>query len=303
MGRKKIVYLQLYIKDYTGDERLRWCSPSAWGVYSYLLCLLTTAEVRGSLQLSKLEKHPQWKNSLTNRCLAATTTRRRLGAWASILGHQMPWKKVQILDALSELAQFKVIIVQGESLIQPRMYRESGHKLDPQADYLSPQEKPSSPSSSSMSSCHDDSASTSSSPSSSTSSPSPSPDSESASDGLPVGTPPPAKPKKSSPNSKPSTVNSKLPFQSFWDAYDKKRDRPKSEELWSKLTAKDQQAIMDYLPSYIAATPEKRFRKDPTTFLRHRSWEDEIIQDQPNKKKPANPTILNSSPVDAQEDW
>lgn len=283
MGRKKIVYLQLYIKDYTGDERLRWCSPAAWGVYSYLLCLLTTAEVRGSLQLSKLEKHPQWKNSLTNRCLAATTTRRRLAAWASILGHQMPWKKVQILDALSELAQFKVILVQGELLIQPRMYRESGHKLDPQADNLSPQEKPTSSDGSNDS------------------------DGLNGSNGQTAPQQPikPTKPQKLPPNKK-KAGGDRLPFQPFWDLYDKKRDRPKSEELWSKLTAKDQQAVMDYLPSYIASTPEKRFRKDPTTFLRHRSWEDEIIQDQPTattKKKPTNPTILHASPVDTQEDW
>ena len=136
MGRKKLVYLQLYIKDYTGDERLRWCSPSAWGVYSYLLCLLNTADVRGALSLSKLEQHPTWKNSLTNKCLAATTDRQRLACFASLLRRQMPWQKVQILDALAELAQFKVVIIQGDTLIQPRMYRESGHHLPAQADQL-----------------------------------------------------------------------------------------------------------------------------------------------------------------------
>lgn len=140
MGRKKLVYLQLYIKDYTGDERLRWCSPSAWGVYSYLLCLLNTADVRGALSLSKLEQHPAWKNSLANKCLAATTDRQRLACFASLLRRQMPWQKVQILDALAELAQFKVVIIQGDTLIQPRMYRESGHHLPPQADQLTPEQ-------------------------------------------------------------------------------------------------------------------------------------------------------------------
>lgn len=265
MGRKKIIYLQLYIKDYTGDERLRWCSPSAWGVYSYLLCLLNISDTRGALHLSKLEKHPSWKNSLTNKCIAANTIRRKLTPWASILSKQMPWQKVQILEALCELAQFKVIILQDDALIQPRMYRDSGHHLDPKADALPP--------------------------SSSTLTPSPS------------ALPPSPSAKKKNPQ--PSALrpqSSSLPFQPFWDLYDKKRDRPKSEELWAKLSTKEQQAIMDYLPSYIQATPNKRFRKDPTTFLRHRSWEDEIIQDKPDPKK-QNPTILKATQVSDQEDW
>ena len=68
-------------------------------------------------------------------------------------------------------------------------------------------------------------------------------------------------------------------FSEFWDAYDKKRDRGASERLWSTLKQADREAIMAYIPLYKMAQPTKRFRKDPTTFLRHRSWEDEIISD------------------------
>ena len=130
MGRKKLIYLQLYVKDYTGDERLRWCSPSSWGVYSYLLCLLNTSEVRGSLQMSHLEQRPHLKKSLTQRVLRATSERQRLAPFAELLQKQMPWKRAEILKALIELAQYRVITIQGDMLIQPRMYREGGHTLE-----------------------------------------------------------------------------------------------------------------------------------------------------------------------------
>lgn len=296
MGRKKIIYLQLYIKDYTGDERLRWCSPSAWGVYSYLLCLLNISDTRGALHLSKLEKHPSWKNSLTNKCIAANTIRRKLTPWASILSKQMPWQKVQILEALCELAQFKVIILQNDALIQPRMYRDSGHHLDPKADALPKN-------TTNTKSVPDGSPVT---PDPSVVVPRPPKTSTHQSSALPPSSlalnPSPSAKKKTPQPSDLRPQSSSLPFQPFWDLYDKKRDRPKSEELWAKLSTKEQQAIMDYLPSYIQATPNKRFRKDPTTFLRHRSWEDEIIQDKPDPKK-QNPTILKATQVSDQEDW
>ena len=290
MGRKKIIYLQLYIKDYTGDERLRWCSPAAWGVYSYLLCLLSTAEIRGSLQLSKLEKHPTWKNSLTNKCLNATTERGRLVPFSIMLCHQMPWKQTQILEALCELAHFRVIIVQGDTLIQPRMYRESGHHLDPEVDkYLNENENDNENAPSvEFSAVAQQSQSQS--------------QSESESE-TPTPPSPQAKALPSSPKKKKAPA---IPFDEFWDLYDKKRDRATSERLWLNLSKRDQEAAMAYIPAYKQAQPEKQFRKDPTTFLRHRSWEDELIQDRkpspqskPNKR--INPTLLTAP--DKGEEW
>jgi hypothetical protein len=34
---------------------------------------------------------------------------------------------------------------------------------------------------------------------------------------------------------------------------------------------------MDYIPKYKIAQPDKKFRKDPQTFLNNKSWLDEII--------------------------
>lgn len=66
-------------------------------------------------------------------------------------------------------------------------------------------------------------------------------------------------------------------FDSFWLAYDKKVERKKAKALWDKLSKRDQHAALDYIPKYKAAQPNKYYRKNPTTFLRNRSWEDEIV--------------------------
>ena len=129
MGHKKQIFLQLYTKDYTGDERLRMCSPAAWGVYSYLLCLLNSTKVRGCYRLSLLERRPDLKRSLTQRCLSATSEVAKIPPFAEILQRQMPWKKTEILRALKELLFYGVIVLEDDAIIQPRMYREGGNIL------------------------------------------------------------------------------------------------------------------------------------------------------------------------------
>lgn len=67
-------------------------------------------------------------------------------------------------------------------------------------------------------------------------------------------------------------------FSDFWDLYDKKvGSREKIEKKWNSITQKTKEQIIDYLPAYLEATPDKTYRKNPQTFLNNRSWEDEII--------------------------
>ena len=69
-----------------------------------------------------------------------------------------------------------------------------------------------------------------------------------------------------------------LPFGEFWDLYDKKRgDKGKIEKKWMKLSEREREAIMKYIPLYKEAQPDKKFRKDPDTFLNNKSWNDELI--------------------------
>ena len=66
-------------------------------------------------------------------------------------------------------------------------------------------------------------------------------------------------------------------FDEFWNLYDKKVGRDKCIRLWRKLTAKEKRDCIAYVPLYVAATSEKQYRKNPETFLRNKSFYDEII--------------------------
>lgn len=66
-------------------------------------------------------------------------------------------------------------------------------------------------------------------------------------------------------------------FIDFWNLYDKKIDKESCESKWNKLSQKEKEQIMDYLPSYIQSTPDKTFRKHPKTFLNNKSWTNELI--------------------------
>ena len=76
-------------------------------------------------------------------------------------------------------------------------------------------------------------------------------------------------------------VIEQYPFETFWNAYDKRRNRGECEIKWQRLSDTDKANIMQHVTKYIASTPNKKYRKDPITYLKNRSWEDEIITDTP----------------------
>ena len=66
-------------------------------------------------------------------------------------------------------------------------------------------------------------------------------------------------------------------FSIFWALYEKKVGRPKCEKLWAKLSVKEKEECIAYIPYYKQAQPDKQYRKNPETFLRNKSWNDELI--------------------------
>jgi hypothetical protein len=67
-------------------------------------------------------------------------------------------------------------------------------------------------------------------------------------------------------------------FEIFWNLYDKKTgSKEKLQKKWEKLPEKERLAIFDYLPKYKEAQPDKKYRKNPETFLNNKSWNDELI--------------------------
>lgn len=73
-----------------------------------------------------------------------------------------------------------------------------------------------------------------------------------------------------------------IPFSMFWELYDFKTGKSESEKKWNKLKDIDRTKIMETLPIYISETLGKNeksdefkpIRKNPTTYLNQKVWED-----------------------------
>ncbi len=67
-------------------------------------------------------------------------------------------------------------------------------------------------------------------------------------------------------------------FNNFWNLYDKKTGlKKKVYAKWEKLSNKEKEAIIKYIPKYKQSQPNKQYRKNPETFLNNRGWEDELV--------------------------
>ena len=70
-----------------------------------------------------------------------------------------------------------------------------------------------------------------------------------------------------------------IPFDTFWNLYDHKSTNKKTAQAkWSRLTNQERQAVIDHLPAYIQSTPDKQYRKHPTTYLNQEHWNTPIAK-------------------------
>lgn len=77
-----------------------------------------------------------------------------------------------------------------------------------------------------------------------------------------------------------------IEFESFWKMYDKKVNRIKCEKLWQKINPDSYNIIITHVADYVKSTPDKKFRKDPGTYLYNQCWNDEIISGSNKPEKP-----------------
>ena len=82
-------------------------------------------------------------------------------------------------------------------------------------------------------------------------------------------------------------------FEIFWDKYNKKVDRSKTEIAWSKLKESEVEKILESVDSYVISNPDLQYRKNPLTYLNGKCFNDEVI----NLKNPINQVALNDKPI------
>jgi len=87
-------------------------------------------------------------------------------------------------------------------------------------------------------------------------------------------------------------------FTDFFDLYDKKKNKHKSEIAWSTLSYDEKVKAVEYIPAYIEVTPQKRYRLDPLNFIENKGWENEIIKNDNDKKKKGYSASFKQSIID-----
>ena len=82
-------------------------------------------------------------------------------------------------------------------------------------------------------------------------------------------------------------------FEEFWELYDKKIDRKKCLKAWHKLDPMTRQECIYHVVNYVESTPDKRYRKNPFTYLFNESYYDEIIQTRKSRHRAAFEYIID----------
>ena len=126
---RKLPYLPLYVQDFTGDERLTCCSPAAVGVYIFLLCFLHKSDTYGKLVLRPKDVLSEAEITEIKKLIESKTkskTESKIILFAKRLQRNMPFELYEIAAGLSELAEERVITIEGEALYQRRMVKDGG---------------------------------------------------------------------------------------------------------------------------------------------------------------------------------
>ena len=91
-----------------------------------------------------------------------------------------------------------------------------------------------------------------------------------------------------------NTINKQIniAFSEWWDLYDKKvGDKTKLEKKWKNLSDNERQKAIDHTTLYRFTQRDKKYRKNPETYLNNKSFNDEIITDKKLEFIPDKPKI------------
>lgn len=108
MARKDKPYLALYVQDFMTDERLMECSAAATGVYIRIMCMMHKSETYGTILLKQKDKQSD----------------KQIENFALKVAKHLPYELVVIESAISELLTENVLRIDGDSLVQKRMFED-----------------------------------------------------------------------------------------------------------------------------------------------------------------------------------
>ena len=130
----------MFSRDLLSSRRYRCCSWVAKGVYLDLLNVMAVQPKPGAVCLTDFDLKPKSERSLTFRCLQCQKKAKN-GEYQSIKyfaeaiavsGASGP--RPGLIHGLQELYLRGMIVIEGDMLIQPRMYQDNGYRLAAETD-------------------------------------------------------------------------------------------------------------------------------------------------------------------------
>ena len=76
-------------------------------------------------------------------------------------------------------------------------------------------------------------------------------------------------------------------FEDWYLWYDNRKNKEKAQTIWNTLTEQEKDLALRCVQDYVNSTPDKQFRKHPTTYLNQKSFNDEITIRNTNNSKVA----------------
>ncbi len=73
-------------------------------------------------------------------------------------------------------------------------------------------------------------------------------------------------------------INEEENFNLFWNQYSKAIGKKNTVKEWNKLTTEEISEVLTSLPMYLKDRPDKKFRKDPERYLKHKVFKDYLAE-------------------------
>ena len=92
-----------------------------------------------------------------------------------------------------------------------------------------------------------------------------------------------------------NTLSLESDFDLFFKAYDKQEGRVPCQREWGEIDTREYPKILLHVGKYVAATPDKKFRKLPINYLKDRTWLDAEL--------PTQKETTTTKPKETMEEW
>jgi len=81
-------------------------------------------------------------------------------------------------------------------------------------------------------------------------------------------------------------------FNMFWNLFDKRIDKNHTRTAFMNLTIKEMGLAIKGVKAYVDSTPDKKYRKNPRTWLNAKAWKNELGKDKKKVNRYVKPDYI-----------